>query len=410
MKTRARAIAILAPVLLVLAAPVAAQSGGTPQPTPALQPVTVTGSVVNRSEGGAVPDSLDLVLHAWDEQFSERLMLDGQSEPDGTFRFEDVALEPGLLVNVMATYTYQGVSYFSTPVLAGDEDSLPAFEVPIYETTSDASQVQIGRMHVLFTFSHAGLEVAEVYSLSNTGDRTVKDAAALADGAPATFEFPLPEGATNVAFYPEAGSRFVRTSDGFADAAPLLPGENSGQVMVNYILPYTSGMTYAYTARLATRGLNFMYAEDAGVTVAGDGLAPTGVQQTGDGFKFAVLSGGPLQPGQTARVTLSGEPQVSVMPPAVTRTDAATASSSPSGVIVVAGIALGLGLVAVGAWWFRQSSQNTLAAAPAESEFEALLMQIALLDEARERGEVDETIYTSRRAALIEQARARLPA
>ncbi|HJW83037.1 MAG TPA: hypothetical protein VJ754_01915, partial [Anaerolineae bacterium] len=305
MKTLARLVALPLLLALALAAPAVAQTPVPPQTTPVSWSTQVIGTLVNRTEGGALPDRLDLVLHAWDADLNERLMLDEQSGPDGTFRFEDVPVEPGLLYSVMATY--EGVSYFSEPVRAIEGENLPPFEVPIYETTTDTSQIQIERMHVMFLASHAGLEVAEVYSLSNLGDRAVKEAVSLADGTPATFEFPLPTDAANVTFYPDGSNRFVRTPGGFADTGSLLPGAGSGQIMVNYVLPYMPGKTYEYAAQFATRGMNFLVAEDSGLTVTGDGFTPASAQQTSDGLKFAVLTRGPLQPGESVRVTLSGE-------------------------------------------------------------------------------------------------------
>ena len=174
MKTLARLVALPLLLALALAAPAVAQTPVPPQTMPVSSSTQVIGTIVNRTEGGAAPDRLDLVLHAWDADLNERLMLDGQSSPDGTFRFEDVPVEPELLYSVMATY--EGVSYFSEPVGAIEGEDLPPFEVPIYETTTDTSQIQIERMHVMFLASHAGLEVAEVYSLSNLGDRAVKAA------------------------------------------------------------------------------------------------------------------------------------------------------------------------------------------------------------------------------------------
>ncbi len=235
MKTLARLATLPLLLALALAAPAVAQTPVPPLTTPVSWSTQVIGTLVNRTEGGAVPDRLDLVLHAWDADLNERLMLDGQSGPAGTFRFEDVPVEPGLLYSVMATY--EGVSYFSEPVRAIEGENLPPFEVPIYETTTDTSQIQIERMHVMFLASHAGLEVAEVYSLSNLGDRAVNEAVSLADGTPATFEFPLPTGATNVAFYPDGSNRFVRTPGGFADTGSLLPGAGSGQIMVKENAP-----------------------------------------------------------------------------------------------------------------------------------------------------------------------------
>ncbi len=404
MKTKL--ILIVVALTLIRVSPVVAQTP-TP-PTAAAKTAIVSGKIVNRTEGGSVPAQLDLVLHAWDAQdFSEKLMLDGKSNLDGTFRFEDVSIEDGLVYGVMANYN--GVNYFSQPVPA-DSPSLTNLEVPIYETTADDSQVQITQAHVVFLSSHAGLEVAEVYSLSNSGTRTVQGAVKLADGKAATIQFPLPPEATNVTFS-ATGDRFVRTAAGFADTAPLVPGEKTGQIIVNYVLPYKSGLTYSYSAQLPTGGINFLIDNSSGLTANGDGLTDMGVQTTGDGAKFAMLERGALQPGEKVALTLSGELKA---PPAEAQTQSqASAAVSPSTpdtatlIVAIGGVIVGLLLVAFGIWWFRRP-EPTLAVMEAddESTYKDLLTQIALLDDAHERGEVDEETYQARRAELFQQARA----
>ncbi len=406
MKTK-RMLTIVA-LTLMLAAPVAAQIQ-TP-PTPAPKKAVVSGKIVNRTEGGSVPAQLDLVLHAWDQQdFSERLMLDSKSNPDGTFRFEDVPITDGLLYGVMANYN--GVSYFSQPVPA-DGQPLTDLEVPIYETTADGSKVQIAQAHMLFLSSHAGLEVAEVYSLSNSGTRTVQGAVKLGDGKSATIQFPLPPDATNVTF-PDNGDRFVRTPDGFADTAPLVPGEKVGQIIVNYVLPYKSGLSYTYLAQLPTGGINFLIEDGSGLTANGDGLTDAGVQSAGDGYKFAMLKHDALKPGEKVAITLSGELKLKAPPTEAQTQSQASTTASPSAsdatnlLVAIGGVIVGLILVAFGIWWFKRP-EPALAVAKAsdESAYKDLLTQIALLDDAHERGEIDEEAYKALRTELFQQARA----
>jgi len=403
---KSKLLFIIIALTLILAAPVAAQTQ-TP-PTSAPKTAVVSGKIVNRTAGGSVPAQLDLVLHAWTQQdFSEKLMLDGKSNPDGTFRFEDVSIEEGLLYGVMANYN--GVSYFSEPVPA-DGRPLTDLELPIFETTVDNSQVQIALAHVLFLSSHAGLEVAEVYSLSNSGIRTVQGALKLDDGTAATIQFPLPPDATNVAF-PDSTDRFVRTPAGFADTAPLVPGENAGQIIVNYILPYQSGLTYSYTAQLPTGGVNFLIDNSSGLTAKGDGLADAGVQSMGDGSKFALLKHAALAPGEKVAITLSGDLKLKD-PPEQSQTQSQTSTTaSPSAAdaslpVAVGGIIVGLSLVAFGIWWFKRPEPAPVrVAASDETTYKDLLTQIALLDDTHERGEMDEATYTARRTELFQQAR-----
>ncbi len=409
MKTKL--LLIIVALTLILVPPAAAQAQ-TPPPESYI--AAISGKIVNRTAGGSVPAQLDLVLHAWDPQdFSEKLMLDGLSKPDGTFRFEDVPFEAGLVYGVMANYN--GVSYFSQPVPANGQP-LTDLEVPIYETTADSSQVQMAQVHVLFLASHAGLEVAEVYSLSNLGTRTVQGAVKLADGQAATIKLPLPAEATNVSF-PDNADRFVRTPDGFADTAPLVPGETTGQIVVNYILPYEPGLTYSYSAQWPTGGINFLLDDSSGLTANGDGLADMGLQTMGDGSKFALLKHDTLRPGEKVALTLSGDLKLKApLEQPQSQAQSATMSSAsapdmPSLLIAIGGLIIGLMLVVIGIWRFKRPEPSlAVADAADESAYKDLLTQIARLDDAQERGEVDEAIYQTRRAELFQQARALIQA
>jgi len=223
-------------VLIMFTVPpsVKAQTGTPPAPT---EPAAgeVLGRIVNHSPGGEIPGQLDIMLHAWDQTQTEKLMLHGQSNPDGSFSFENVAFEPGVMYAVMATY--QDAIYFSEPAIPEPGESSLTLDVPIYESTQDLSNVQIEQMHVLFYWSPGGLSVSEVYIMSNTGEYTVKDAMTLDDGTPVTYKLSLPDKVSNLNFEHDSNGRFLQFPGGFADTAPLVPGNGSNQVMVSYVLP-----------------------------------------------------------------------------------------------------------------------------------------------------------------------------
>src|SRR3989304_2431304 len=181
MSKRSRLISIIILLMLMLAAPAAAQTQTPPTATPRF--VVVSGKIINRTSGGTVPAKLDLMLHAWDQNQNEQLMRDGQSNPDGTFRFENIPVAAGLSYGVMAIYN--DLTYFST-LIAATGLAVNPIEIPIYEMTTDSSKIQIDQMYVWFLYTPGGLKVAEVYNVVNLGDRTIRDAVKLADGRGAT--------------------------------------------------------------------------------------------------------------------------------------------------------------------------------------------------------------------------------
>ncbi len=404
MMNKLKLILMAVMILVQPVASVAAQSSVPPASTPGAPTISISGKIVNQTPGGSVPKSLELILHARDQQdYSEKLMVNGQSKPDGTFQFEAVPLDTNLVYGVMVTYN--GVNYFSTPVPA-EGHALDNIEVAIYESTADASKVQIDRAHVLFLAAHAGLQVVEVYSLSNPGDRTIQNAVKLADGKFATLEFPLPAEAANVTFNPEDADRFVRTPTGFADTAPLGPGSKSGQVIVNYILPYQSGLTYTYAAPLPTGGLNFLVDQSSGLSVTGEGLTDGGLQPMGDGSQFSILTHDALQPGEKATVTLAGELKVNEAAQPAMPAANPTSPNAPNPAVAIGGIIIGLVLAAFGIWYFRRPDPVLASIEPSDdSSFKGILSQIAMLDESHEQGEMDADTYQARRAELMQTAR-----
>ncbi|MEW5939316.1 MAG: hypothetical protein AB1750_06630, partial [Chloroflexota bacterium] len=231
----------------------------------------VSGRIVNQNQGTVVSESLEVMLHIWDKDFVDINMLHGQSAPDGTYVFTEVELQPQYLYGVMAIF--EGVSYLSQILPPGDGSGSLELEVQVYETTKDTSTIQIDQLHVLFDFAEDGLETTEIYALSNSGERTVKDALSLDDGTQATSLYPLPADADYIFFQPEEEGRFIKFPGGYADTSPLLPGTQSGQHAVNYLVPYSQERTYRYVSPFNIKAMNFLLPQNAGVSLRGEGLA-----------------------------------------------------------------------------------------------------------------------------------------
>ena len=400
---------VLAILMLGLAAPASAQTEAPPTAPATAWTGEVTGTIVNRSPDGKVPDRVDVMLHAWDPNQGEKFMLHGETTPEGDFLFEEVSFEPGLIYSVMADY--DGAMFFSEPDQSKEEETTLEFEVLIYESTSDLSQVKVDQMHVLFYFAQGGLAVSEVYVLSNSGYYTVKGAVELEDGTKATVKLPLPEKAANLNFEGDPGNRFIQFPGGFADTAPLVPGHANNRIMLTYVLPYDDQLLYTYTAPLEINNVSYLYAEGAGITLTGEGLTPAGSWPMGNGANFGVLSHPALKTGETVQVEISGKPPATAASaPTMGNVEEPVSKTSNLG-IGIGGLVLGLALVGVGIWWWHKPDQDDDAEdieVGEESEFEDALKEIALLDEAFERGEIPEEGYFDQRARLIRQIKAGL--
>jgi hypothetical protein len=397
-------------LLLFVPFKVQAQTETPPQPEAAFWVGEVTGSLLNRSDAAKSSGVVEIMLHAWDENFNEKMMLHGETAEDGTFRFEGVEFQLGVLYAVMVTY--QGVIYFSEPqAIEEGQDSLE-IQVPIYETTSDLAAVSVDQMHVLFFFSQGGLGVTEVFILSNRGDRTVNQVVTLEEGEHATLQFSLPPDAANVTFNTRAAQRFIQFPGGFADTEPLLPGEGTGQIMVSYILPYEDGQTFEYQATLPTKQINFLLDATSGVELTGDDLVSKGVQSMQDGSSFAIFRHAEVQPGSSVQVQLSGTPQVVVASEAgsMGEPEGSPSTTSRQG-LAVGGIVLGLTLVGVGIWWFRKPEEEGFDLLEEDSRgqsMDEIIQAIVGLEQAHEQGELEEEEYQRQRGELRQRAKALL--
>lgn len=363
----------------------------------------VSGQITNMTPEGVVPAGLDLMLHAWDVDFNEKLMLEGQSTAEGTFQFDDVLFNQDWFYAVMLTV--DDVLYFSDPTPLAAEASTLNLQVPIYDKTSSTAAVQVERQHIFFDAAQGGLLVGEIYILSNLGDRTIAGSNG-EDALLAPLQFALPEAAANVTFEGDENGRYLRTPGGFVDTSPLRPGEGTGQVVVRYVLPYEDGMVYNLEPNWPTNGINFLVPEGIGISLAGEELVEEGNRDMGDGRQMAVYSYGGIQPDETVRLSLTGELAVTAVSSQPLEMGETPAAAPISKELAVAGGVLGLLLVGVGIWWYLRSGEDEDDLAEPETSFDDLVLQLAQLEADHDQGDLDETIYLQKRYRLRRQAQA----
>jgi len=380
--------------------PVIAQTDSPPEDAAA---GVVLGKIINQNKGNLVTGSLDVMLHIWDQQYVDLGMEHGKSEADGTFKFSNVVFDPQRLYAVMATF--EKVTYYSDTVPGPADSKEIELTVPVIETTSDPTAAQIDQLHLLFDFVEDGMETTEIYVLSNLGERTVKEAVILDDGQPATLRFPLPSDADFIFIQPDGQDRFIKFPGGFADAYPLLPGESSGQFMVQYLVPFSSGRTYTYTAPINAQAINFLLPADSGVTLEGKGLSNPQPYTLEDGSSYQFYSLGSLRAGETIKVSFKGRPKVA----------SSKMANNPTLPLALGGIILGLTMVGVGFWWWRKPEErilmeNETASLDREhSTFDDIITKIVYLDEANEKGMIEPEEHKRQRQKLMLIAKENFP-
>ena len=383
-------------VLLFTFSSYATQPAQAQAETPPTGPVgEIRGSVINSNTGKVVTESLEVMLHVLDLDLADKDMKHAQSEADGTFVFPDVPFDANTQFAVMATFN--GVTYFSNTLPADMTSMQVNIDVPVYETTADLAAVQIDQMHVLFEFSTDGLETKELYIISNSGERTVKDVYDLGGDKFATLKFALPEDADYIFFKPDDQDRFVKLSGAFADTYPILPGDQPSQVMTSYLVPYSGERVYTYTAPVNTARINFLLPDQASISLKASGLTGPESMTLQDGVSYQVYSYSDLKAGDTLNITIAG-----------TTTNPQSKKKTNNLIALGVGI-LGLAVMGTGAWWWRRSEsaqdeEEEGSDQPQEPTLEELIAEIARLDETHEQGLSMEE-YQNQRQELMQKAK-----
>ena len=350
----------------------------------------VMGTIINQNTEDVVAEQLDVMLHVLDQNYAEAGMLHGQSSPDGTFLFADAPFDGGLQYAVMATF--DGVTYYSDIVPANMTSMQVSVDVPVYESTPDLTDVQVDQIHVLFNFAEDGMETKEIYILSNTGKRTVKDVYRLGEDMIATFTFPLPSDADFIFFKSDDQDRFIKLDGGFADTYPILPGAGSAQIMVNYLTPFSNGRTYTYTAPLNILSMNFLIDDESNVTIQGQGLAEPERMTLDDGKSYLVYSHANLGAGESLQISFVGDSAKAnggAVPPLI------------AGVAVLGSALMGYGFC----WWRKYDNVQSNDGQSDDTPLDDLIREIAELDEKHEREQLDLDEYQRIRKELMGKAK-----
>ena len=142
-----------------------------PTQTPAPLPQgSITGKIINQNDSSKDVGELEVMLHILDQDQNELGMLHGQSTADGNFTITEVPFQVGL--GYTAAVVFEETTYYSPMIWAEEGITEANLEVPVYETTPDLAAVRIEQMHVLFDFAQDGMELKELFALSNLGERT----------------------------------------------------------------------------------------------------------------------------------------------------------------------------------------------------------------------------------------------
>ncbi len=362
--------------------------------------VPVTGSllssirgVVTDASGGIPSAGAEVNLHGFDGMqlaMTATATLSG----DGSFVFDQVEIPAGRAF--LVTTEYDNVLYGSDVAQAQVDGEPLSLNIQVYPSTTDQTGLSVDRLHFFFELVNQDtLRVAELYIISNNTGKTI---VGQAPGEP-VLRFSLPQGAQNLQFQEgQLGERYIEVGEGFADTSPVRPAAAAYQVLYSYELPYTRKLKLTRPIQWNTDAI-VVLAPATGLSIQGDGLQDAGARDI-QGAAYHTYNGPAMPAGSTLTMTVTGKLSGNLLQ---------TGSSTN---LLVGGGALGLVLIAAGAWLWLRKRPSEDADAPEQMELstaapgqrpesaEAVMDAILALDDLYQEGQLPDDAYQARRAEL----------
>ena len=354
----------------------------------AQEPATdLTGRVVNLSTDGQSPDGLNVTLHVFTPTGGVDT-LTAATDPEGAFTFANVPTGPQ--VRYALTTVYREITYGFEP------ESLQAPVIlGVYETTNDIAALNIDS-HILIIRSADPKEkiisAAEVILISNDQDRTFQPLMQPAS-AMNFLRFTVPPGATGLQVQsdlPRGDVMDVGTGFGLTAAVP--PGAH--QVSFNYTFPYEAGRATFSPTFLQGASIFRILIPDGMGEAAGTGMTEAQPTEIGE-QTYRVWSVPNLPQRANMTIELTGLPQPSLWQ----RASSAVEDNYLLVIAIPALVTVALFLI------LFLTLRRRMTTPTSHSNPQALIDEIARLDNLHEDGHLDETEYRQRRDALKQKLR-----
>jgi len=203
-----------------------------------------TGKIAVQVLNGTLGDSpvadIEVNLQTYDTAGLIGDDLTGITDEEGTFSFVGISANASL--TYVATVSYQGVDYFSDPVIFPEDQGDRLATITVFDTTESDASLHIPIAHTVIDVGDGFLEITEMILFANVGDRTYVGASSDGMAGAATVRFSLPANATGVV--PGMGiSRAAVTDDRLDVNEPIVPGMQG--VSFSYVVPFASEGTIA---------------------------------------------------------------------------------------------------------------------------------------------------------------------
>lgn len=348
---------------------------------------TVIGQVINGTPGGEIPVGAPAELVVLDNGDVTDVFT-GTIAADATISFDGLDLEVGR--TLVIRLPYRGVTYLSDPLILSEEGSTNS-EIRIYETTNDDARIYVEQAHLFLVPGGEVMHIAEVYAISNNGDRTyVGEQTTTGDQATLSFSLPADFGNLNVSDS-GSGQRYARDESSFADTRPIIPGIATVEIRFSYERPFQDELRLTRDLDIPIQSV-LLLLQGEELVAEGPDVTFNGVIETQMGNSASYLVG-PLAADEDLIVTIAAQPDS--VATQETKSPSLSSVSAPK----ISEIVVGVGALAVaGLATFALWAPARVPEMP--DNVRPLLTAIARLDRDYADGNVDESIYRSRRAAL----------
>ena len=362
----------------------------------------ITGKVIQGTADGASVAGVEVTLEGFVD-FEPVVTFTATVATDGSFSFANLGTDSSVVY--FASASLGEISYSSPILMFGEGQTSLETTVNIYGSTDDDSGITIERAHWIIDPQPGALLIAQIYAYGNSGDRAFTGKTVEGAEMPVTVAISVPPSAVEISFENgELGGRFQQVGHTIYDTAPIVPGSETRQVVVNYVLPF-DGTSAEFEGSLpyAASSLNMLTPDLEGMQVEVTGLESVGPQDI-QGEAYLMWQRENVAPDQTVTVKLSGLLEAGEVDPRAVEGAGASSGSVPQLADwtpwTMGGVLL-LALAGVFAWaWRARMTQSGDQIALARRHRKELIQRIAKLDDLHAMGEVSDQNWRQQRARI----------
>ncbi len=286
----------------------------------------IEGQIANGTKDAKSGSAQNLAVRLFGVDANATRPISATTQADATGKFTFSNLDTTPTTKYLLATNYGGVDYISDALaFDANQTRLPA-TVTIYETTTNASVVQVMQTHLIFDVRTRAFNVTQIVIAQNTSDRTL-----VVGSNRATLLLPILPGAQNVQFNRRDEDETTLRGDGVMTyTLPFVPGGE--QIVYAYALPYTPP-TYPFNLKMPFDSARVrLLVADMGGTIQSAQFAPSPPFQAPGGQKYLLSLAENVRAGTVLNATFTN------LPSSIADTTRPANQSEP----LVAGLVLGI--------------------------------------------------------------------